>query len=340
MNKKKRIVWLDSARGIGILMVVLIHAATTVLREKSSVARFLYEINFFAGRQLLFCLTGITYRINFSKYKHMEPAAFIKKKAMRILAPYVTYAVIVSAFFYLCNIIPAFAKIMSHSVYGRQSLSQMCLGFVSGDNSYASHLWFLYDLFIFEMLTYVVCKITNNPYVHFIIAGLFWFVLVIRDWGSLIAITNILLFYGCFIFGMFIHTKEITNRSAVISLFVGYGYFFLNYLKFITIPNANADLLIKLLFSMFAVYGFLGVAKKMSGIVKKLFSILGKRSMDIYIFQQPFWGSCVGVMGYQILHLNAILVLVMSIVLSLAIPLAISRILDDTKYLKKLFGRT
>ena len=70
MEERKQ--WVDTARGIGILLVLLIHAATGAIREHSAAARAVYEFGMYTGRQLLFFLAGVTFQITFEKNRRVR----------------------------------------------------------------------------------------------------------------------------------------------------------------------------------------------------------------------------------------------------------------------------
>ena len=58
---KKRIEWLDIARGYGIILVVLGHALTTPIRQNSEIAMILYKYNVVLKNQKLLWIFSKTF---------------------------------------------------------------------------------------------------------------------------------------------------------------------------------------------------------------------------------------------------------------------------------------
>ena len=81
------------------------------------------------------------------------------------------------------------------------------------------------------------------------------------------------------------------------------------------------------------------LGRMIHGRTASVLQALGKRSFDFYLFQQPFFGSVFGTVLFSILGVPALLSVLGSFLLSLGAGWMISRMLDRTKHLKKLFGR-
>ena len=77
--EKKRVLWLDIAKALGILVVLLVHTGKSF-----------GPVSFFGGMfymPIFFILAGMTFR-----YKPEERfGSFVKKKAKRLLVPYFGY---------------------------------------------------------------------------------------------------------------------------------------------------------------------------------------------------------------------------------------------------------
>lgn len=59
--EKKRIEWLDAAKGIGIILVVLGHAIITPIRNTGSVSLFLFNIIYYFHMPFMIYLSGAAY---------------------------------------------------------------------------------------------------------------------------------------------------------------------------------------------------------------------------------------------------------------------------------------
>ena len=77
-EKNDRIDWLDGARGIGILLVILGHSQAVPFAVRSYI--YMFHMPFFFFSSGLFI----------KKYLHHTPGAFLKEKARAYLVPYLT----------------------------------------------------------------------------------------------------------------------------------------------------------------------------------------------------------------------------------------------------------
>ena len=67
MTNSSRKIWVDNARGIGILIIFMIHSVPSAVRADSMIARNIYDIGMFIGRQLFFLLAGYTFQLTLQK---------------------------------------------------------------------------------------------------------------------------------------------------------------------------------------------------------------------------------------------------------------------------------
>lgn len=119
--------------------------------------------------------------------------------------------------------------------------------------------------------------------------------------------------YSCLMFGIFIYMLKYFNMLYINPQLV-----------FIVDLFIKGSIVVGII-SLFTVYE------------NTVFDYLGKHSMEIYLFHQPFWGSCFGSVFYGVLHLPLWVVVIVSFILSIIIPLIISRFLYTIK-LNVLFG--
>lgn len=90
-EQKKRVLWMDIAKAIGILVVLLVHTG-----------RGFGPLTYFGGMfymPVFFILAGMTFR-----YREEESfGTFLKKKARRLLVPYFGYNLFLFLFFFVKN---------------------------------------------------------------------------------------------------------------------------------------------------------------------------------------------------------------------------------------------
>lgn len=131
---KKRVVWIDTLRGIAMCMVVLSHSRVA----PCVIANFCWCCHV----PLFFIISGIVLGINQSE--KLTLADFLKNKARGILYPYVTLSIIELIMEYFTN---------------RTGIKSSFIAFVSLDG--IGVLWFLPTLFFSSVLWYFVKKIKN-----------------------------------------------------------------------------------------------------------------------------------------------------------------------------------
>lgn len=124
IEKEKRIEWIDTARGIGILMVMFGH---NYLDWKYVFWCYAFHM------ALFFFLSGCTFRI------HTDFKSFLKKRVQGLLIPYVFFAVIITAYNWVSAV--------THS--NTFNLQDTVLCYLLQVRY--THLWFLPCLFLAEL---------------------------------------------------------------------------------------------------------------------------------------------------------------------------------------------
>ena len=147
MAENKRIEWVDIARGIAIILVVLGH---------SQVGRDLFNYLYSFHVPLFFFVAGITFRFD----KESDFSSFVKKRFLRLLVPYYTFGMIAIAAFYLANKLGVGALDMfGYSPTLLQMFKSLLYG--SGENHalyFYQALWFLPCMFSVCLISYGICK--------------------------------------------------------------------------------------------------------------------------------------------------------------------------------------
>lgn len=183
---KKRVLFLDVAKAIGIFLVVLGHA-----NPPSGVVKLIYAFHM----PLFFFISG--YLFNFTKYP--TTGGFIKTKAKHLLIPYLSLNIISYLFWLFVSRNYGIDNAADVPVY--KPLIGMIYG--NGINDFLHHcvpLWFLVCLFVVEVLFYLLFKNVKQKLLlllGFAIIGYLdhYFSVVRLPWGINIAFTAIV-FYG------------------------------------------------------------------------------------------------------------------------------------------------
>lgn len=149
---KKRIDWIDKAKGIGIILVMLGHC---YLSNDLTFWFFSFHM------PLFFLLSGYTFS---GKGKYFD---FLKKKMKTLLVPYIFFVIITMC----CNGILAITHNSSYAIIAILKLYILQCRYTP--------LWFITCLFISEQLMYLVSnisKMVNNSNLFFF-SGLIWFLI-------------------------------------------------------------------------------------------------------------------------------------------------------------------
>lgn len=163
---KKRIEWIDNAKGVAIILVILGHVLPDGLFHK-----IIYSFHM----PLFFILSGMFLIRSTNKSSVWE---FSKKKFMRLYIPYVLfgYMILLPFDFIWCNYIVALPD-MNKEILGRAFGTIPAL---RNDWPLYGHLWFLPCLFIASIIIYGLWKRCKTPQMFYIfcflgfIVGVIW----------------------------------------------------------------------------------------------------------------------------------------------------------------------
>lgn len=152
----KRIDWLDIAKGIGIILVILGHA---IFPKRIVVWIYTFHM------PLFFYLSGVTF--NLEKYNKFSK--LIKSKVKSLLVPYILLSILYLLFYIFQN------YVFKYDV----SILKAALGiiFQIRHSDYTIGLWFFPCLFVTEILFYILLKICGKSKIKLFIEILISFVI-------------------------------------------------------------------------------------------------------------------------------------------------------------------
>ncbi len=156
--KTKRIGWVDSLKGFGILLVILGHISTSNILFFNFDPVLLKNYIFSFHMPLFFFISGFLF--NSKKWLPM-PKKFLESRVNQILVPYLNFTVIAILFMALVRVL-----FNHHHVFLDLSLDEMFYNtiFAHYEKIINGHLWFLPALFITEMLYFLCVKLLKNKY--------------------------------------------------------------------------------------------------------------------------------------------------------------------------------
>ncbi|MCR4802774.1 MAG: acyltransferase family protein [Lachnospiraceae bacterium] len=363
MAEKQRVEWIDVAKGIGILLVIIGHMIVKPIRANTLYS--VYTCVYFFHMPFMFYLSGRTFGMAIKRYEKQQNHEFVLKKTKQMVVPYVVYDILVYMMFLILNCNEKIKSALESAEYGSLSMNQLMnellhgklkevwqllkpfmKGLLIGDNQYAYHLWFIYGLFCMNILSYFVIKYVKR-YASLMLIVLSVFVALVRVydvpfyvnttyWG---AFNTLMKCYFWFVIGTYVDLSKYCKKvlciileicSFVYMCLVAFGYKGWAY---------NSGLLwfetLKWIADLGLIMLFILLAQLLCGKIKSFFSYTGKKSFGIYLFHQPFFATGLGTMLVKMLNIPVWTILCVVLLACYLVPLGIMKLLD-TKYLSFL----
>ena len=150
---KTRMSWIETLKGMGILLVVLGHAPRHDMMADSALCGYLAYLIYSFHMPLYFAISGYTFGISWQRYRE-TPALFVRRRARSLLVPMLSYGVLAYLAFFVCYSIPGIGQVLSGSGYRKHGFGEYLLLTLLQDNPYCVHLWYLWVLFLISMLCF------------------------------------------------------------------------------------------------------------------------------------------------------------------------------------------
>lgn len=289
---QRRLEWLDICKGIAIISVVFGHTLVQELRSQSIEATFLYNCLYFYHNRLFFVLSGFSFSYFF---KQEKCSRFIKNKFKRLMIPYYVYASVIYVVFLIIQL--GAKKFSSISFFLPLSKEDFLIGLMVGNNVLASHLWYLYVLFILIIISFIIKK-NNIRFEIILVCSIIFYLLSYYNSISVIYILKLVLNYSVYFFAGCImgkRKKESKNLLDNKYYFLIYIYFGLSWLYMILrayfVSNSLQSWLLvnngffTLICSFGVIFSIIIFSKKIEG--NKLLANIGKNTLSIYLLHQP-----------------------------------------------------
>lgn len=329
MEKKKRIDWIDAAKGIGILLIVGVHSIRPDMREKQVVCKFTYDLILSFTIGMFFVLSGITYRVS-GRGEIIAPKRFFLKKARGLLLPFLGYALVIYVFFSLATWCPLTAQIFKGTEYSGMVFTEYLRLTLCADSPYAAHLWFIWVLFWITMVVYtcdLLCKCWRLP-----CQKMLWLVTVVFCTINFICgssnsiVQRVLMHMVYFVYGTELAVKpkilEYDSAYSKVAVMISAGLMICYVLFGWHAMTWYGEILWKvcwLLVRLIFIWGIFRLAMFLKGV--KWLIYFGRESLWIYLLHQPFCCGFVGLLLYSKMGLPILLVCTICIFLGLLLPL-------------------
>lgn len=335
----RRIKWIDIAKGIGIILVIIGHTFRDEMLEKSFACYFLRNFIYSFHMQLFFVISG--YLLEGSLQKYTDKAKIIEKKIDSLLKPFIVYSLLIYVIFECANLIPGIVAALEQSSYEAIGIIEYAIKCIEGMNPYAVHLWYLLALFIFEVTTITFRCIFKEKANGILLCFAFLMYMSGMNLNPQIMILNaILKRFLFFVLGQFLYgfTAIIYKDSSWILAGEVLSVLLIT-LDVVFTPKLQSVLLrqvyyiIILAAKCFVVYMIIRLSTKLQN--NTWLMKLGRNSFCIYILHQP-WCAMIGMVLYNLLGINIISVCALCAVLSLIIPNIYLEIIHKSHSLAKL----
>ena len=142
---------LQMMRGIAIVIVIFRHAIAQM--NTDIVLDDIEQIIICFHMPLFFVISGYLYQEKISKYLALGKVNFIVRKGRHLLVPYTFWTVILWIGVQVACNIEKVKGLMATIGFGSMGVKQLLFGMLTYENYYTEHLWFLYVLFIYFVIS-------------------------------------------------------------------------------------------------------------------------------------------------------------------------------------------
>lgn len=349
MEEKSRVEWIDIAKGIAIIMVVLGHAVRDDMRSEFVFLDIVYKCFYVFHMSFFFFLSGYTYRIAGKKYG--VNVTMLRKKVKSMLLPWVAYSIFIYIVFTVAHQLPGIGNLLEQSGNYKLTVSSYTLMCLQADNPYAFHLWFIYVLFIITLLWMLIEKcsfgkkrVAQSISAVVVLSSLFLvgygFLPFLGDWNSLMY--YLVRYIPYFALGFSVNLEEyIKNKSNwIMRLLAVFGTIYIFIRAYFFAGNGNQIIgatkgirvivayigYLLLPFVMLELCRLSNVLSNSSLKTAKVLKIAGRYSFTIYLWHQPFCCAMPGLILYVKFGLPAGISIAISTVMSFVMAFVIEKV--------------
>lgn len=343
VNSENRIIWIDNAKAIGIILVVVGHAFRDNMRTAFLPYDYIYNLIYFFHMPLFFMISG--YLLERSKNK--TRAELLKSKVRTILVPFMTYTILLYIVVNFMILLSPKVSDLFTSAFGKkiEFIKYIYLSLV-GNNPYSFHLWFLICLFIMEAFAILIKIDKRKIWIIFII-----FLFISISWSPVL--NNLGLEYNIytvnvpmsnfifFVTGqiLYINKNKINFNVKKLILLLSLGllifnvYYICDFDSICTIFDVSYEFVL-LIGKLSLIFFTIGMATKIKDF--KILSYIGRRSMGIYLLHQPLCCAILGYLLYDFWNFPAIVVIMVCFVFSFVLPILFICICNKNPKIAKL----
>lgn len=339
---KRRVKWVDTAKGIGIILVLLGHAPRDIMRLEYSWIDFGYYFIYTFHMHFFFFLSGYLFIYSAKEQPGMGIFAFLRRKAKGLLVPWLLISLLVYSLIILVNKI-SLARVMLEGTFLEQMpLKEYWLESLSGDNPYCTHVWYMYTLFFVQILVFLLLKIYQRLTEREKEPLQFWIILEVISvvvylflpvgLPVLVSIKGYILYY---LLGA-ICCRAGLEKMTRFSWWMVFGPI-ICIMNVIAVDmgrwnNALGQYAVSCLCVFFGapiMILLMVCAARKIGEKSPLLTWLGKNSFMIYLFHQPFGCAVLGTVLVLLLPKKLVyylLIMILCIIASVGIPIIVEKV--------------
>lgn len=336
----KRLNYIDSAKGIAVLLVIFGHTFRESMRADYFWCDFSYLFVYRFHVSLLFLLSGTGYALSKNKYMHMNTFFYIKKKAKSLIFPWLSYSFVIYAVFALLWCVPPVKAILSGSAYKFIFPLEFLGKLLKNENPYCFHIWYLQTLFFFCVSTCAADKLLSERTAKIIkitvIAAspvCYELFCTALPW----AIKGFVQKIPFFLLGTLLSEGFISKNAKKLSLAaVPCVMFEAGFILFSQFNGMYENAFLNTAAIYIENAAICGISFGIAGVCAlfekrtELLARFGSNTMPYYLYHQPFCCAFLGIVLYEKMHLSAILTVALCMAASISIPYAVIKIARKT----------
>lgn len=304
-ENNKKIQYIDIARGLLIILVVIGHGIVAKIQIESVFYKKVFSFIYLFHMAAFFMISGFLFAKKLESYKANSSVkggwqcTLIIKKFKYLFVPYVTWSLLNYIIVIFGNNIPKVGILLTKAGFKTATVSEMFFSIISYENHFDRHIWFVYALFIiFALVTLfykLFCKAST------LVVVIILYAVMTRFFNPVEIIDRVIYYLFYFCLGM--QTKWFekwikANKKTIILvlvIFIVSAYFCLmwNYFDKDSYFIKTFDIWFSTGKYAAAISGSLLTIKISQFIVKycylnRLLNFLSCYSYDIYLIHNPF----------------------------------------------------
>lgn len=322
---------LQIMRAVAIIIVLVRHGIACV--NTGAFLNGMEQIIICFHMPAFFIISGYLFEKKLSKYQQQGTVIFVKSKVMHLLVPYVFWTVLLWCGIQVgCMVGPL--RTVLHSIgFDTMSIKHLLIGLLTYQYYYTQHLWFLYVLFVFFVISIFFGKQKVNL-LYVCCAFLLGVLSVFTAFPHIIE--RCMQWFLYFVFGRYIaadeQVKKMVNRIVEKKiLYLECAVFILLVITRLNIKNigvwgALIEFCIKNAVGFAGVWLIYGISVILSsGRLASIMKLIGDYSYDIYLIHNPYIVAFAATILSKRMHMNSCVAILAATLLGILIPMAVSK---------------